>query len=39
MRAALVDAGLSASDIDAIGITNQRETAIIWDRQTDRLRP
>jgi glycerol kinase len=36
MRAALADAGLSASDIAAIGITNQRETAIVWDRQTGR---
>jgi glycerol kinase len=36
MRAALADAGLSASDIATIGITNQRETAIVWDRQTGR---
>lgn len=36
MRNALVDAGLSASDIAAIGITNQRETAIVWDRKTGR---
>jgi len=27
-------AGLSAKDIAAIGITNQRETTIIWDRKT-----
>jgi glycerol kinase len=27
-------AGLQARDIAAIGITNQRETTIIWDRQT-----
>lgn len=27
-------AGLLATDISAIGITNQRETTIIWDRQT-----
>lgn len=26
--------GASAADIAAIGITNQRETAIVWDRQT-----
>ena len=32
MRSALADAGLSASDIAAIGITNQRETVILWDR-------
>ncbi|GGE08387.1 glycerol kinase [Aureimonas endophytica] len=33
-RAALAKASLSASDIAAIGITNQRETAVIWDRAT-----
>ncbi len=26
--------GLSASDIAAIGITNQRETTVLWDRKT-----
>ncbi|HET8713446.1 MAG TPA: FGGY family carbohydrate kinase, partial [Gemmatimonadales bacterium] len=31
---ALAKAGLSASDIAAIGITNQRETAVVWDRDT-----
>jgi glycerol kinase len=31
---ALAKAGLQASDIAAIGITNQRETTIIWDRET-----
>ncbi|MFN7915263.1 MAG: glycerol kinase GlpK [Vicinamibacterales bacterium] len=31
---ALGRAALSASDIAAIGITNQRETTIVWDRQT-----
>ncbi|MBK6725063.1 MAG: glycerol kinase GlpK [Acidobacteria bacterium] len=31
---AMSKAGLSASDIAAIGITNQRETTIIWDRST-----
>ncbi|MCP3054707.1 glycerol kinase GlpK [Aurantimonas marianensis] len=34
VRTALADASLSASDIAAIGITNQRETALIWDRDT-----
>jgi len=34
VRLALADAGLSASDIAAIGITNQRETTLIWDRET-----
>ncbi len=33
-RAALEKAGLSARDIAAIGITNQRETTLIWDRAT-----
>lgn len=27
-------AGLNASDIAAVGITNQRETTIVWDRKT-----
>jgi glycerol kinase len=31
-RGALARAGLSAADIAGIGITNQRETTIIWDR-------
>ena len=31
---ALARAGLSAADIAAIGITNQRETTIVWDRAT-----
>jgi glycerol kinase len=34
IRFALADAGLSASDIAAIGITNQRETTVVWDRAT-----
>src|SRR5258708_23309398 len=34
MRGALAGANLSASDIAAIGITNQRETTLIWDRGT-----
>ena len=33
-RQALKQSGLSPSDIAAIGITNQRETTIIWDRET-----
>ena len=36
MRSALADAGLAASDIAAIGITNQRETVVVWDRETGR---
>ena len=35
-RQALADAGATAADISAIGITNQRETALIWDRETGR---
>lgn len=31
---AIVRAGLSAVDIAAIGITNQRETTMVWDRRT-----
>ncbi len=33
-RTALEKAGLTASDIAAIGITNQRETVVVWDRET-----
>ncbi|MCL4105397.1 UNVERIFIED_CONTAM: hypothetical protein GTU68_055528 [Idotea baltica] len=33
-RAVLERAGLAASDIAAIGITNQRETTIVWDKTT-----
>jgi glycerol kinase len=33
-RDAIAKAGLNASDIAAIGITNQRETTIVWDRVT-----
>lgn len=32
IQQALVAAGVSGSDIAAIGITNQRETTVIWDR-------
>jgi len=33
-KEALHKAGLTAAEIAVIGITNQRETTIIWDRQT-----
>ncbi len=33
-REVLGKAGLAASDIAAIGITNQRETTVVWDRAT-----
>ena len=35
-RAALAKASLSAADIAAIGVTNQRETTVLWDRDTGR---
>ncbi len=31
---AILKAGLTVYDIAAIGITNQRETAVVWDRKT-----
>jgi glycerol kinase len=31
-RGALRNAGLAASDVATIGITNQRETTVVWDR-------
>src|SRR5271166_4461536 len=31
---ALAQAGAGATDVAAIGITNQRETTLVWDRQT-----
>jgi len=33
-REAMEKAGAAAADIAAIGITNQRETVVIWDRET-----
>ncbi len=35
-REALATSGLSARDIAAIGITNQRETTVLWGRQSGR---
>ncbi|PPQ39036.1 glycerol kinase GlpK [Rhodopila globiformis] len=35
-REALAQAGLAARDIAALGIANQRETVVIWDRRTGR---
>ncbi|NBX22999.1 MAG: glycerol kinase [Microbacteriaceae bacterium] len=34
MALALTQAGLSAANIVAVGITNQRETTVVWDRET-----
>ncbi|MFT6397425.1 MAG: glycerol kinase [Bradymonadia bacterium] len=36
VTAALAKAGVSASSIKAIGITNQRETTVVWDRATSK---
>lgn len=34
LAGALAQAGLTPRDLDAIGITNQRETTVLWDRAT-----
>jgi glycerol kinase len=34
IKDALAAAGASITDVDAIGITNQRETVVVWDRKT-----
>jgi glycerol kinase len=36
VQTALVNAGLTASDLAGLGITNQRETTVVWDRRTGR---
>ncbi len=33
-REAIAKAGISADEISALGITNQRETVVVWDRKT-----
>ena len=33
-RSAILKAGINSSDIAGIGITNQRETTIVWDKKT-----
>ncbi|MCK9984550.1 MAG: glycerol kinase [Azoarcus sp.] len=35
-RAALADAGIGTRDLAALGITNQRETTILWERSSGR---
>jgi glycerol kinase len=35
-REALAQAGVDAAQVQAIGITNQRETTLLWDRRTGR---
>src|SRR5262249_61022284 len=34
IRGAMHSGGLSASDLVAVGVTNQRETTVIWDKKT-----
>jgi glycerol kinase len=34
IRGSLSKAGIKASDLAAVGITNQRETTLVWDRHT-----
>ena len=34
LRQAVSRAGIDVCDIEAVGLTNQRETTVIWDRQT-----
>ncbi|GAA4438812.1 glycerol kinase GlpK [Phytohabitans houttuyneae] len=36
VRTAMNSRGLSASDLAALGITNQRETSVVWNRRTGR---
>jgi glycerol kinase len=36
LQTALNKTGLSASDLCALGVTNQRETTVVWDRRTGR---
>ncbi len=34
IKGALKNAGIKASDIAAVGVTNQRETTVVWDKKT-----
>lgn len=36
IEAALAQAGIGAKDLAAVGITNQRETTVLWDRRSGR---
>jgi glycerol kinase len=36
IQSALNGAGLTHSDLAAVGVTNQRETSVVWDRNTGR---
>jgi glycerol kinase len=33
-RAVIAECGTNAADVAAVGVTNQRETTIVWDRET-----
>jgi glycerol kinase len=33
-KGALAKAGITAADLAAVGVTNQRETTVVWDRRT-----
>ncbi|HIP73422.1 MAG TPA: glycerol kinase [Anaerolineae bacterium] len=34
IKGAMADAGATAADIAAVGVTNQRETTVVWDKNT-----
>src|SRR5271157_3760487 len=34
IRGCLAKAGVAASDLAAVGVTNQRETTVVWDRRS-----
>ncbi len=34
VKSVINDSGINVSEIDSIGITNQRETVVVWDRET-----
>lgn len=34
MASVMIEAGIQADELDSIGITNQRETTVIWDKET-----
>src|SRR5687767_5927887 len=36
VRGAMASAGATGADIAAVGITNQRETTVVWDARTGR---
>lgn len=36
VRGAMEKAGLTAGDLAAVGVTNQRETTVVWDKNTGR---